>query len=129
MMCFWLNHAISQCIVLPNNARGGVPREQKMLKGHLPRVIYHRVYSVYEDKPRGVSGGGGTAPGDLGALHSRRILTDKTAKERKREEDERTRKDKVRVLNLASGTRALGPGTRHTKPEARDPKPVSRSRT
>ena len=24
---------------------GGVPREQKMLKGHLPRVIYHRVYS------------------------------------------------------------------------------------
>ena len=25
---------------------GGVPREQKMLKGHLPRVTYHRVYSV-----------------------------------------------------------------------------------
>jgi hypothetical protein len=23
---------------------GGVPREQKMLKGHLPGVIYHRVY-------------------------------------------------------------------------------------
>ena len=23
---------------------GGVPREQKMLKGHLPRVIYHKVY-------------------------------------------------------------------------------------
>jgi len=23
---------------------GGVPREQKMLKGHLPRVIYHEVY-------------------------------------------------------------------------------------
>ena len=22
----------------------GVPREQKMIKGHLPRVIYHRVY-------------------------------------------------------------------------------------
>ena len=22
----------------------GVPREQKMLKGHLPRVIYHQVY-------------------------------------------------------------------------------------
>jgi len=21
-----------------------------MLKGHLPRVVYHRVYSVYEDK-------------------------------------------------------------------------------
>ena len=26
---------------------GGVPREQKMLKGHLPRVIYHQVYNVY----------------------------------------------------------------------------------
>ena len=24
---------------------GGVPREQKMLQRHLPRVIYHRVYS------------------------------------------------------------------------------------
>ena len=23
---------------------GGVPREQKMLKGYLPRVIYHQVY-------------------------------------------------------------------------------------
>ena len=23
---------------------GGVPREQKMLKGHLPRVMYHRAY-------------------------------------------------------------------------------------
>jgi len=23
---------------------GGVPREQKMLTGHLPRVIYHQVY-------------------------------------------------------------------------------------
>jgi len=23
---------------------GGVPREQKMLKGHLPRVIYRQVY-------------------------------------------------------------------------------------
>ena len=23
---------------------GGVPREQKLLKGHLPRVIYHQVY-------------------------------------------------------------------------------------
>ena len=23
---------------------GGAPREQKMLKGHLPRVIYHQVY-------------------------------------------------------------------------------------
>ena len=23
---------------------GGVPQEQKMLKGHLPRVLYHQVY-------------------------------------------------------------------------------------
>ena len=23
---------------------GGAPREQKMLQGHLPRVIYHQVY-------------------------------------------------------------------------------------
>ena len=29
---------------LPIGALGGVPREQKMLKGHLPRVIYHQVY-------------------------------------------------------------------------------------
>ena len=27
-----------------STALGGVPREQKMLKGHLPRVIYHLVY-------------------------------------------------------------------------------------
>ena len=27
---------------------GGVPREQEMLKGHLPRVLYHRVL-VYQD--------------------------------------------------------------------------------
>ena len=27
-----------------NRFLGGVPREQKMLKGHLPRVIYHQVY-------------------------------------------------------------------------------------
>ena len=25
-------------------ALGGVPREQRMLKGHLPRVMYHQVY-------------------------------------------------------------------------------------
>ena len=24
--------------------KGGVPREQKMLEGHLPRAIYHQVY-------------------------------------------------------------------------------------
>ena len=26
-----------------------VPREEKMLETHLPRVVYHRVYLVYED--------------------------------------------------------------------------------
>jgi hypothetical protein len=31
---------------------GGVPREQKMFKGHLPRVIHHRVYSAYEEDVR-----------------------------------------------------------------------------
>ena len=25
---------------------GGVPPEPKMLKGHLPRVIYHQIYLV-----------------------------------------------------------------------------------
>ena len=34
--------------MIPSTTRGaslrGVPREQKMLKGHLPRVIYHQVY-------------------------------------------------------------------------------------
>ena len=29
-------------------ALGGVPREQKKLKGHLPRVIYHQVYYYTE---------------------------------------------------------------------------------
>ena len=31
--------------VIDSGLDGWVPREQKMLKGHLPRVIYHRVYS------------------------------------------------------------------------------------
>ena len=31
-------------------AMGGMPREQKMLEEHLPRVIYHQVYNVYEKK-------------------------------------------------------------------------------
>ena len=30
--------------VMRNPKLGGVPREQKLLKGHLPRVIYHQVY-------------------------------------------------------------------------------------
>ena len=32
---------------------GGVPREQKMLKGHLPRVIYHQVYLYTKIKGSG----------------------------------------------------------------------------
>ena len=31
---------------------GKVPREQKMLKGHLPRVIYHQVYLCAKKKKR-----------------------------------------------------------------------------
>ena len=44
----WWNFALSL---------GGVPREQKLFKGHLPRVIYHRVYSnirrkmLFESRP------------------------------------------------------------------------------
>ena len=33
----------------PRVSTGRDPREQKMLKGHLPRVIYHRAYLEYED--------------------------------------------------------------------------------
>jgi len=33
-----------------NGFLGGVPRAQKMLKGHLPRVIYHQIYTAYKDK-------------------------------------------------------------------------------
>ena len=37
------------CMCLPGRGMwgtilGGVPRAQKMLKGHLPRVIYHQAY-------------------------------------------------------------------------------------
>ena len=31
---------------------GGVPREQKMLQGHLPRVMYHQVYQCTKIKIR-----------------------------------------------------------------------------
>ena len=30
--------------VVIDSGMGGVPREQKMLKDHLPRVLYHPVY-------------------------------------------------------------------------------------
>ena len=33
-----------------NRDRLGVPREQRMRRGHLPRVIYHQVYSYTQMK-------------------------------------------------------------------------------
>ena len=35
---------------------GGVPREQKKLKGHLPRVIYHQIYWYTKIKLRATPG-------------------------------------------------------------------------
>jgi len=35
---------IDSGLVGSTDSLGGVPREQKMLKGHLPRVMYHQVY-------------------------------------------------------------------------------------
>ena len=32
---------------------GGVPREQKMLKGHLPRVMYHQILAYEDEKISG----------------------------------------------------------------------------
>ena len=37
-----------------SHPHGGVPREQKILKGHLPRVIYHQVYWCMKKKSRWV---------------------------------------------------------------------------
>jgi hypothetical protein len=34
---------------------GGVPREQKMLEGHLPRVIYHQVNEYTKGKAANVA--------------------------------------------------------------------------
>ena len=36
--------AAETIIGVPLPSLGGILREQKMLKGHLPRVIYHQVY-------------------------------------------------------------------------------------
>jgi len=44
---------------------GGVPREQKMLKGHPPRVIYHQVYSY--TKITSSTGSSALAPRSQGA--------------------------------------------------------------
>jgi len=68
-----LDHAI-QCM-------GGVPQEQKILKRHLPRVLCHRVYSIYEDKEgRGITWR--RARGyDAGRAEARKMI----ARERKKE--------------------------------------------
>jgi len=34
-------------VLIRGNFLRGVPREQKMLKAHLPRVVYHQVYNVH----------------------------------------------------------------------------------
>jgi len=33
-----------KCAIFARQRMGGAPREQKVLKGHLPRVIYQQVY-------------------------------------------------------------------------------------
>ena len=35
---------LAQRIPIHHVSLEGVPQEQKMLKGHLPRVVYHQVY-------------------------------------------------------------------------------------
>ena len=45
------NARLAQQVCLRVVSLGGVPREQKMLKGHLPRVIYHQVYEYTKINP------------------------------------------------------------------------------
>ena len=45
--------------MIPFTLMGGVPREQRMLRGHLPRVIYYQVYSYAKSKCRGLGFGFG----------------------------------------------------------------------
>ena len=42
LTCDWLT--VDWLVTADGWALGGVAREQKMLKGHLPRVIYHQLY-------------------------------------------------------------------------------------
>ena len=57
-MAFGVDHVIKKkkCLVVRDRLRagwlngGGVPREQKLLKGHLSRVMYHPVYSYTKRK-------------------------------------------------------------------------------
>ena len=64
-LCWLRPAARPQLLLEVRKARimGGVPREQTMLKGHLPRVIYHRVYSnirkLFVEVPRDFSFSGG----------------------------------------------------------------------
>ena len=63
---------------------GGVPREQKMLTGHLPRVIYHQVYQYTKINPKPLCGPAGDPT---------RVRERESEKERRRErERERARK-------------------------------------
>ena len=41
---FYINHMVIDSGHTRETSLGGVPREQKMLQGHLPRVIYQQVY-------------------------------------------------------------------------------------
>ena len=47
---------------------GRVPREQKMLKGHLPRVIYHQVYYYTKKNTFTSSCGAGETPNNTQTL-------------------------------------------------------------
>ena len=40
-------HLVNSVLIHVDRPRGGVPREHTMIKGHLPRVVYHQVYNVY----------------------------------------------------------------------------------
>ena len=48
------------CAIFTRQRLGGVPREQKMLKGHLPRVIHHQVYKII-NSPAKADGRGAVA--------------------------------------------------------------------
>ena len=47
--------AVTDSGLVGSTALGGVPREQKMLKGHLPRVTYHKMYYSTEKTRRPIS--------------------------------------------------------------------------
>ena len=54
---------------------GGVPREHKMLQGHLPRVVYHQVHNVYcEYTLISQREAGGSGRGGAGVPSAQRML-------------------------------------------------------